>query len=108
MSTRIHRRDVLLSADHPDFSGHFPNNPVFPAVSQIDLALRFLEEVLRTPLRLRRIRRAKFRNVLRPGRSIQLEIELLSEGEARWVLQAGSEAFSSGEFLYAPESDPPR
>jgi len=32
--------DLLPTADHPAFDGHFPHNPILPGVVQIDWALR--------------------------------------------------------------------
>lgn len=97
-------RDYHLRADHPDFAGHFPGHPVFPAVSQIDLVMGFLEESLGMRLRLRQVRRAKFRSLLLPESRVQLKVTLLSESEAEWLLRDETHIYSSGEVLFLSAS----
>lgn len=54
------------------FAGHFPGNPVVPAVVQILLLRCLVEKIQKRPVRIRNIHRAKFLIPLRPETCVAL------------------------------------
>ena len=60
---------------NPYFSGHFPGFPVFPAVAQMELVIRFGSRYLGTGTAVSMIKRIKFVNPIHPPLSILLLIE---------------------------------
>lgn len=88
---------------HPLFDGHFPGYPVFPAVGQVELVERCVTEALEWGTRVRSISRAKFTAILKPGRSLTLELRRGSRGGERfvdWVLRDDQTTYSRGSVGY--------
>ncbi|MEN9354318.1 MAG: hypothetical protein RL318_1643 [Fibrobacterota bacterium] len=75
-----------VSFGEPYFSGHFPNDPVMPGVLQIEslaqlaciLILKSFPETQGKRPAFLGIDKARFRKGVRPGDTLQLEVELLS------------------------------
>ena len=63
------------------FQGHFPGNPVLPAFAQVRVVLAMLASAWRNPVVLERLDKAKFREPLRPGQSVQVLCRLEQESE---------------------------
>ena len=81
--TRIHARK-FLSADLPVFSGHYPSFPVFPGVLQLEAAMQagavlIAKTTTMAPGRVpvaTRINNVQFRRMVRPGETLDIEVEL--------------------------------
>jgi 3-hydroxyacyl-[acyl-carrier-protein] dehydratase len=83
--------------DHPALAGHFPDDPVVPAVVILD-AVRDVVESQRTGTLVSGIKHAKFQAVLRPGREVELEIQSSTTGfEFRCLV--GADIIASGELI---------
>jgi 3-hydroxymyristoyl/3-hydroxydecanoyl-(acyl carrier protein) dehydratase len=95
-------KPIHIAKDHPHFEGHFPLSPVLPGVSQIDLVIHFLRSELAGPVRIARIRHAKFRAVLRPDTHVELHLETLAPWTYRWVLKDERSTYSMGEIELQP------
>ena len=78
------RAQTFLSPDLPVFQGHFPNYPIFPGVLQCEAALQagaiLISQIEAVPPGdvpvATRINNVKFRRMVRPGETIQIEVEL--------------------------------
>jgi 3-hydroxyacyl-[acyl-carrier-protein] dehydratase len=59
------------------FKGHFPDNPVLPAIVQLATVRAIAEQGLHRPLALQKYSRTKFRAMIRPDQNVffQLDIE---------------------------------
>jgi len=90
--------DWSVPVDLAYFRGHFPGNPVFPAVGIVDATLQALRFQLNKPsLQLAGIPLAKFINPITPGQSVHLELKPLadSEWQAEWTEQGSDKLLSS-------------
>jgi 3-hydroxymyristoyl/3-hydroxydecanoyl-(acyl carrier protein) dehydratase len=68
--------DLTINDQLPFFQGHFPNNPILPAVSIIDICLSLLSEV--TPdlsYSSVDVKRCKFMGMVRPGQEISIQAD---------------------------------
>ena len=81
--TRIHARK-FLSPDLPVFSGHYPSFPVFPGVLQLEAAMQAGAVLIaktstmapgKVPVATR-INNVQFRRMVRPGETLDIEVEL--------------------------------
>lgn len=54
------------------FSGHFPGNPVLPAIVQVCAVVSLAEEEGGKPLRLEAVRSAKFHSPVRPDEEVSI------------------------------------
>lgn len=84
--------DYHLSEDFPGFTGHFPGNPVLPALLQTAMVRLLIEDILGTPCFLS-VRNAKFTLPIRPDAAVTVQV---TRGSGSWkaillVRQAGSD-----------------
>ncbi len=85
----------------PWFSGHFPNNPVFPGIAQLKLVADLIQASTTEPLQLHSIRRVKFRKLVKPGE--KLDIDVISGNSKNYYLftiTCGNEAVCSGKMFF--------
>lgn len=99
-------------ADEPYFQGHFPGEPVMPgvliveALAQVGAVALLSKEDNRGKLALfRGIDNFKFRGVVRPGSTLQLEVTLTAlrgvAGRGRARASSGGKVVASGELIFA-------
>jgi 3-hydroxymyristoyl/3-hydroxydecanoyl-(acyl carrier protein) dehydratase len=75
-----------LPADLPYLNGHFPQNPIFPAVGILDASTFLVQRTLNQPdLQVRSVDIAKFLQPIVPNQSVQ--IELSKAGESSWQVE---------------------
>lgn len=90
---------VAVPASAPHFVGHFPGEPIFPAVAQVDTvvleAVRRIWPALGEPVGARRL---KFRRPMRPGATARLELDRTDGSPTRvaFELIGPEEVFASG------------
>ena len=65
----------------PAFDGHFPEQPVLPAVIQLALVRVLSSELLGMGLEPERTERLKFKSMIRPEEKVRVDIELGEEEE---------------------------
>lgn len=73
---RIIVRSFCFPPEFIAFQGHFSGNPLLSAFVPIQLAQVMLEAAWQSPLQLARIDKAKFREPLRPGPTVNLPCQL--------------------------------
>lgn len=76
-----------VTRSEPWFTGHFPNNPIFPGVLLLEAMAqtgRFLDSLHKAVLnpRLARIENVKFYQVVRPGDTVVMEAERIAHSGA--------------------------
>jgi 3-hydroxyacyl-[acyl-carrier-protein] dehydratase len=83
------------------FSGHFPNNPVFPGIAQLKLVADLISASATDAMHLSSISRVKFRKIVKPGE--KLDIEVVSGNGKNYYLftiTSGNEAVCSGKMFF--------
>ncbi len=65
-------RRYRFAPDFIGFSGHFPGNPILPAIVQVCAVVSLAEEEEGKPLRLAAVRSAKFLSPIRPGEEVSI------------------------------------
>lgn len=71
-----HRAGAQVPSGHPCLVGHFPGNPVVPAVVVLDLVLDAVQAWRGPQWRLRRLLAAKFVAALRPDERFEIELTM--------------------------------
>ncbi len=97
--TIIEKRKIGL--DHPDFEGHFPNFPLLPAVSQIDIVVDLISSYLGRNVICCAVHKAKFKAMLRPETSITITVDGAGPAKARWSIVDGDIIYSQGLIHFA-------
>ena len=93
--SRIHARKAL-SPDLPVFTGHYPSFPVFPGVLQLEAAMHAGAVLIAKTSTLEpgkvpvatRINDVRFRRMVRPGETLDIEVELTERVSNAFFLTA--------------------
>ena len=97
---------LILANSLPFFAGHFPNEPVFPAVLQLSIVRLLSSEAIGCPLQNVLVRKTKFSHIIRPEEKIILDIDLSlqnSEYVAVFTFSNDGQVASSGRINYKIE-----
>jgi 3-hydroxymyristoyl/3-hydroxydecanoyl-(acyl carrier protein) dehydratase len=98
-----HRARSRIPADHPCLAGHFPGNPVVPAVVLLDLMAHALREALGGSARVTALPAAKFLRPLRPEQDFEIVLQIdASRGSARFDIHGSEGPLAQGRVDYAP------
>jgi 3-hydroxymyristoyl/3-hydroxydecanoyl-(acyl carrier protein) dehydratase len=67
------------------FEGHFPNQPMLPAIAVFDANLFALEKYLGRAIQIKKLVSAKFSAPIAPNTQIKIKVQKISEGS--WQFQ---------------------
>jgi 3-hydroxymyristoyl/3-hydroxydecanoyl-(acyl carrier protein) dehydratase len=100
-----HRVAGVIAPDHPCLPGHFPGQPVVPAVVLLDFAARALAGALGRPARLTAVPAAKFLAPLLPGQPFTVTLSVdAAAGSARFVVASPSQELASGRLEFTADA----
>lgn len=91
-------RTIQIPVDHPAFPGHFPGNPLLPGVLILDLVVDTYESPVNG------ISIAKFLKPVSPGDVLNISIDELTNGAARFKVTCATDLICEGQ-LRAKASD---
>lgn len=99
-----------ITMNEPQFTGHFPGNPIFPGVLQIEamaqcggvFALSKVEEPHLYSTYFMKIDGVKFKSMVRPGDTIVFELNLLSPIR-RGLVNMGGKGYVNGKVVVEAE-----
>ncbi|MAE96060.1 MAG: AMP-dependent synthetase [Deltaproteobacteria bacterium] len=99
-------RELRVPEDLAQLEGHFPDLPVVPGVAQVGWALAAAEVLLGRPLQAHGVEALKFKEPLRPGTSLSLEVEAnpddRAKGRFRFRCTREGRELSSGRVKVEP------
>ena len=101
-----------VSINEQIFQGHFPGNPIFPGVLQIEamaqagaIALLSMPDFKGKTAYLGGIKKAKFRHMVRPGDVLRIEVTLEklidNAGLGKGKIYVGENMSSSADLVFA-------
>nr|WP_191981085.1 3-hydroxyacyl-ACP dehydratase FabZ [Loigolactobacillus bifermentans] len=101
-----------VTINEPFFQGHFPGNPVMPGVLQLEamaqagaVAILTLPEFKGKVAYFGGIKKAKFRQIVRPGDVLKIEVELTKLrdqiGSGQGTIKVDDKVVCSAEFVFA-------
>jgi len=88
---------LQIAANHPALPGHFPGNPLVPAVVILDRLLCQLAEQ-QPQLRVGGVRKLKFLRPLRGGETFDVQWSEPRNGGVRFVCRVGDELLAEGHL----------
>lgn len=99
-----------VTMNEPQFTGHFPKNPIFPGVLQIEamaqvggiFALDKVEDPHLYSTYFMKIDNVKFKQMVRPGDTIVFDLKLLSPMR-RGLVNMGGKAYVNGQLVMEAE-----
>ena len=96
-----------FAEDYPGFSGHFPGNPVLPAIVQLAMVRYTAGRAAGRELKLVSYAKTKFKNIIRPEEPVQVELRI-EEGKGQLagsfrlsIAGDTSETVATGNCLFA-------
>ena len=94
------QRRFPIAAGHAGFDGHFPGDPILPAIVQIGLLLDALRDRLGPDVSLTALPTVRWRSVVRPGASLDLTARGPTEdGRVSCEMRSGETLVSSGSAV---------
>ena len=96
---------VITDTTSPWFSGHFPGDPIFPGIAQLEMVADLIGSARQDELRITSLSRVKFRKIVRPGE--QLDIQATAgnkENQYNFKITSGNEDVCSGIITLQPSS----
>lgn len=99
-----------ITMNEPQFTGHFPGNPIFPGVLQIEamaqvggiFALDKVEDPHLYSTYFMKIDNVKFKQMVRPGDTVVFDLHLLSPIR-RGLVNMGGKAYVNGKVVMEAE-----
>lgn len=92
-------------AEREIFQGHFPGNPILPGVYSVESMAQAAGIMVMTTERYRGklslflgIDKVSFRRIVRPGETLELHAELVSERPEKAIITCNTEARVNGEL----------
>lgn len=84
------KAEIKIMDTHPIFDGHFPDVPVLPGATMMQIAKELLEEVEQKPLMIIKAGQIKFLQMLNPQKvnSVNWEIEIMDRPEGNIKIKA--------------------
>lgn len=97
-----------FSKGFPAFQGHFPGQPVLPAIVQLTAVRLLCETLLHRSLRPVQCNRVKFRSMVVPGDQVKIHADTEEGNDERLQVRFSlttqdDDLIASGEIVYDPE-----
>ncbi len=96
---------LRIAADHLALPGHFPGNPLVPAVVILDSLLQQLASE-QPSWRVTGVRKLKFLRPLRGGEAFEVQWSERRGGGVRFVCRVGDELLAEGHLTLAEAEAP--
>ncbi len=75
---------VVVPPDSPWFSGHFPGNPVLPAVAQLAIVQDVIQKATGPDRIFKAVNRIKYRRIIRPDELINISVTPIDSGKGNY------------------------
>lgn len=95
--------EMCCPVDYPAFNGHFPGQPVLPAVMQLVFVRMLAVDLLQIPLAPIKSKRLKFKGMIQPNEKIQMQVSLdkvADQWHATFKLKKPATVVSSGTIIF--------
>jgi len=92
---------VTVPANSPWFSGHFPGNPVLPAIAQISIVFDLICQAVQKPIILKTFHRVKFKRIILPDEEMDITAFQIDGTPMDFAFQilVGGEVACKGKML---------
>ncbi|MDR3414691.1 MAG: hypothetical protein P4L83_00760 [Nevskia sp.] len=95
--------EFRVPADHPCLPGHFPGEPIVPAVLLLELSCAVLRQAAPRLGPLLEVRAAKFTRPVRPGETVKVFVHPSGASPTlRFSCQTADGAAAQGQLLFGP------
>jgi 3-hydroxymyristoyl/3-hydroxydecanoyl-(acyl carrier protein) dehydratase len=95
---------ITIDHAHPALEGHFPENPIVPAVVILGEVFEALRKTTNYPIQVVAIPHAKFLSPLKPGEALAIRLKSEDAEEVTFTCHVGSRLISSGSLRFTHSS----
>ena len=93
--------EFTVPADHPCLPGHFPGEPIVPAVLLLDLSRALLQRARPELGLLREVKAVKFTHPVRPGDTVRVSFSAgAAPGSLRFTCESDAGLVAQGQMLF--------
>lgn len=76
--------ELCCPADFPAFDGHFPGQPVLPAVMQLVVVRMLAARLLQAPLETVKTGKMKFKGMIQPDEQVRVQVAVEEIDDGQW------------------------
>jgi 3-hydroxymyristoyl/3-hydroxydecanoyl-(acyl carrier protein) dehydratase len=100
--------EVQVPPESPWFSGHFPGDPILPAIAQLGMVFDAVCKVSGVQFRIAGFSRVKFKKMIRPGDCLKMTIRSKKdqEGMVAFRILIGDDIACTGSMALEKRNDP--
>ncbi len=100
--------EVQVPAESSWFAGHFPGDPILPAIAQLGMVYEAACKALGQRFRVAGFSRIKFKKIIRPGDCLKITVLPKKDlpGLYAFRLMAGDDVACSGTMALEKRNDP--
>jgi 3-hydroxymyristoyl/3-hydroxydecanoyl-(acyl carrier protein) dehydratase len=103
---RIVHTSAVADADSPWFPGHFPGDPILPGIAQLGIVHDLLLQhpgLTGNKGSLARMKKIRFRRIIRPGEKMHIIISHASKNEFSFKISVADEQAASGILVISDD-----
>jgi 3-hydroxymyristoyl/3-hydroxydecanoyl-(acyl carrier protein) dehydratase len=104
MSNELLEGRFTVPADHPCLAGHFPGDPIVPAVLLLELSCAVLRGLCPQLGPLREVKMVKFMLPVRPGEEVRLSFSAAASGALRFSCSTAAGVAAQGQLVFGTGS----
>ena len=93
-------RIVIVGAEHPSLTGHFPGHPVVPGVVMLGEIMNIIREMANENLEFVGVPSVKFMSPLKPEESLRITLKHQGDGAMEFTCATASRSIASGCLQY--------
>lgn len=67
---------LKINAEHPIFSGHFPDNPVVPGVCMLQIMVELASDTIGYDMEVEKVMQIKYMRILNPAETPEISVSL--------------------------------
>jgi 3-hydroxymyristoyl/3-hydroxydecanoyl-(acyl carrier protein) dehydratase len=100
--------DVQVPAESSWFSGHFPGDPILPAIAQLGMTFEAACQAMGEGFRVAGFSRIKFKKIVRPGDCLKISVLPKRDlpGQYAFRISVGDDIACTGTIALERRSDP--
>lgn len=92
---------VVVPSASPWFSGHFPGDPILPAIAQLGIVFEIIQKASEGAIIPKSVHRIKYRRIIRPEEAIHISLVQTKDKPDSFSFQSvvGEEVACKGRIL---------
>ncbi len=96
------KKSMPIDGNSPWFSGHFPDDPIYPGIAQLKMVVDLLAESMPDTMYMSGLSRIKFRKIVRPDDVLDISVSSDNKEDSyTFKITSGDEDVCSGKMSFS-------